>query len=130
MGHRGDNGMLGFVRGLSVGLLIVAVAFVGANTLPTALPEAHGEQISVAGAILGLAIIAGIIYLVTRDRYGVYHRYPYGRYYSSGPHYRYQGPYSVHYRPYQNRFYRGPLPGRWRGDHGCVGTPPWPAQCY
>jgi hypothetical protein len=118
------------VRHTSAGLLIVALAFVGLNAGPAAPPPAFGQQISVEGAILGLAIVAGIIYLVTRDRYGVYHRYPYGRYYSAGPHYRYSGPYAVHYRPYQNRFYRGPLPGTWRRDRGCVGTPPWPPQCY
>lgn len=122
--------MLRVVRPASVGLLIVSLAFVGMNTMPSALPPAHGQQISVEGAILGLVIIAGIIYLITRDQRGVYHRYPYGRYYGDRPHYRYAGPYSVHYRPYQNRFYHGPLPNQWRHDRGCIGPLPWPAQCY
>jgi len=118
------------LRRWAVCLLILALAFVGVNAAPTALPQAYAQGYSVAGTILGLAIIAGIIYLISQDRYGVYHRYPYGRYYTSHPHYRYYGPYSMQYREHQNRFYRGPLPHGWHGDHGCVGAPPWAPQCY
>jgi hypothetical protein len=125
--------MLGFARHLSVALLILAVAFVGVNATPTALPQGHAQQISVAGTILGLAIIAGIIYLVTQDQQGVYHRYPYGQYSPSGPHYHYQGTYAAQYRAYQNHFYNGPLPGQWSGDLGRMSWNEyhqgWTARC-
>jgi hypothetical protein len=108
--------MHGFARQVSAALLILAVVFVGMNATPAALPQGQAQQVSVAGAILGLAVIAGIVYLVTQDQQGVYHRYPYGQYVQGR--YRYQGPYAVRYRTYQNRFYNGPLPGRWNGSQG------------
>jgi len=121
--------MLNFpLRQTAACLLILGLVCVGVTVAPTALPPAHAQGYSVAGTILGLAIIAGTIYLVTRDQSGVYHRYPYGRYYASHPHYRYSGPYSIQHREYQNRFYRGPLPNTWHGDRGCVG--PAAAQCH
>jgi hypothetical protein len=114
------------VRHTSVCLLILAMAFVGINVgLPTAIPPAHGQTIGVvAGTILGLVVIAGIVYLISRDRYGVYHRYPYGQYYAAGygpshVHYTYTGPYSGRYRAYEGRWYRGPMPRSWSGDRGC-----------
>ncbi|HLJ60723.1 MAG TPA: hypothetical protein VKZ50_13440 [bacterium] len=115
------------VRQAGVGVLILALAFAGMNTLPAALPQAHAQSYGVAGTILGLAIIAGVVYLVSRDRDGVYHRYYYGRY--NGPHYRYEGAYYNAYPRYHDRYYRGPLPGRWRSNEGCVGGPPWVAEC-
>lgn len=97
------------VRPASVCLLLVALAFVGVNvaTSPATLPPAHGQQIGVAGTILVLAIIAGIVYLVSRDQYGVYHRYRYGHY---GGRYTYDGPYYPQYRTYRDRWYRGQMP--------------------
>lgn len=125
--------MLGFTRHVSVALLILAVAFVGVNAAPTALPQARAQQVSVAGTILGLAVIAGIIYLVTQDQQGVYHRYPYGQYSPSGPHYRYSGPYAVRYRSYQNHFFSGPLPRSWSSNRGTMNWHDyhqgWTARC-
>lgn len=114
------------VRQASVCLLLVSLAFVGVNVAssPATLPPAHAQQIGVVGTILGLAAIAGIVYLVSRDQYGVYHRYPYGHYY--GGRYTYDGPYYTQYpqyRTYRGRWYRGQMPRErdWRADHGCVG---------
>jgi hypothetical protein len=125
--------MLGFVRHASMGLLILAVVFMGVNVTPAALPQAHAQQVSVAGTILGLAVIAGIIYLVTQDQQGVYHRYPYGQYAPNGPHYRYQGTYAEQYRNYQNHFYGGPLPSQWSGNQGSMNWydyhQAWTARC-
>jgi hypothetical protein len=126
----------------SVCLLIVAIAFVGINiAAPSAIPPAHGQSIgTIAGVILGLAIIAGTVYLITRDRNGVYYRYPYGQYYPNGyasgytgyngynayntnrVHYRYYGPYAQQYPMYQGRWYGGPMPRAWYGDRGCYGS--------
>ena len=121
------------VRQASVCLLLLALVFVGINVAPATLPPAHAQQVSVAGAILGLAVIAGIIYLVTQDQQGVYHRYPYGQYSANGPHYRYQGAYAAQYRNYQNRFYNGPLPGQWNGNQGAMNWNEshqgWNARC-
>lgn len=117
------------MRQASVCLLVLALAFAGMNAAP-AIPAAHAQPAyAVAGTILGLAVIAGIVYLITRDRYGVYHRYPYGHYYAHGPYYRYDGRYAPYYRPWQGRFYRGPVPRVWYGDHGCVVNGPYPERC-
>jgi hypothetical protein len=100
-------------------LLMVALVFAGAGgTAPGGLQPAHAQRLSVVGTILGLVIIAGIIYLVTQDQQGAFHRYPFGQYNPTGPHYRYQGPYAIRYRAYQNRFYNGPVPGQWNGEIG------------
>jgi hypothetical protein len=109
------------VRQASVCLLLLAVVFVGVNVAPgpAVLPPAHGQSLGVVGTVLGLATIAGIVYLITRDQYGVYHRYPYGHYYSGR--YTYDGTYYHPYRTYQGRWYRGPMPQNWRADHGCMG---------
>jgi hypothetical protein len=112
--------MHGLVRQVSAAVLILAVAFVGMNATPAALSQAHA-QISLAGTILGLAAIAGIIYLVTQDQQGVYHRY------------RFQGPYAAYYRNYQGRYYGGPLPRQWSGDQGRMNWSDyhqgWAARC-
>jgi|SRR5579871_976407 len=115
------------VRQACAGVLILALTFLGVNSLPTVLPQAQAQSYGVAGVILGLALIAGGIYLISRDRYGVYHRYYYGRY--DGRHYYYGGPYYQRYPRYSGYYYRGPVPHRWRGDAGCAGGPPWPAYC-
>lgn len=104
-------------RRASICLLMLAVVFAGFNVSPALLPSAHAAY-SVAGTILGLVVIAGIIYLISQDQRGVYYRYPYGQYHASGAHYRYQGPYAAQYRNYQGRFYGGPLPGEWDDDQG------------
>ncbi|HLW47576.1 MAG TPA: hypothetical protein VKW09_07390 [bacterium] len=112
----------------SVCVLILAMAFVGINIgVPAAIPPAHGQTINgVVGTILGLAVIAGVVYLITRDRNGVYSRYPYGQYDSNGyganrVRYRYNGPYAEQYRTYQGRWYSGPMPRAWNRDRGCYG---------
>jgi hypothetical protein len=101
------------VRQASMCLLILAMAFVGFNIgAPAAIPPAHGQTISnIVGDALGLAVIAGVIYLITRDSNGVYYRYPYGTY-SNGV-YVYNGPYYVMYPAYQGSYYGGPVPGAW-----------------
>jgi hypothetical protein len=117
------------IRQTGVCLLVLALVFVGVNVAPTVLPPAHAQAYGVAGTILGLAVIAGIVYLITRDRYGVYYRYPYGHYYAYGPHYRYDGWYAPHYRDWQGRFYQGPMPHTWYGGHGCMPNAPYPQRC-
>jgi hypothetical protein len=117
------------IRRAAVCLLVLTLVFVGVNVAPSALPPAHAQAYSVAGTILGLAVIAGIVYLVTRDRYGVYYRYPYGHYYAYGPRYRYDGRYAPYYRPWQGRFYRGPMPRAWYGERGCMPNNPYPQRC-
>ncbi|HKX19269.1 MAG TPA: hypothetical protein VJT33_14760 [bacterium] len=119
------------IRQASVCLLVLTLGFLGVNVVPTALPPAHAQGYAVAGTILGLVVIAGIVYLVTRDRYGVYYRYPYGHYYAYGGYYRYHydGRYAPYYRPWQGRFYRGPMPGAWYGDHGCLQYSPYSPRC-
>jgi hypothetical protein len=112
-----------FVRQASVCLVLLALVFVGMNIAPSpaTLPPAHGQSIGVVGTILGLATIAGIVYLISRDRYGVYHRYPYGHY--NGGRYVYDGAYYQQYpqyHAYRGRWYRGDMPRNWRADHGCV----------
>jgi hypothetical protein len=119
------------IRNVSAALLIFALVFAGMTANPRALPQGQAQQVSVAGTVLGLAVIAGIIYLVSQDQQGVYHRYPYGRY--SQGHYRYEGAYAARYRNYQNRFYGGPLPGQWSGDRGRMNWSDyhrgWTARC-
>lgn len=137
------------MRQTSMCVLILAIAFVGINVgVPSALPPAHGQSINtVIGTILGLAIIAGAVYLITRDRSGVYYRYPYGTYYPTGyyqngyyqrgyyqngyyhngyntnrVYYRYYGPYATQYPMYRGRWYRGPMPRSWYGNRGCYGA--------
>jgi hypothetical protein len=113
--------MHGFMRRFSAALLILAVAFVGINATPASLPRGHAQQVSIAGTILGLAAIAGIVYLITQDQQGVYHRY------------RYQGPYAAYYHNYQGRYYNGPLPGQWSGNQGRMNWNEyhrgWTARC-
>lgn len=104
-------------RRASICLLMLALVFTGINVAPAILPSAHAAY-SVVGTILGLAVIAGVIYLISQDQRGVYYRYPYGQYYATGTHYRYQGPYATQYRNYQGRFYGGTLPGQWSGNQG------------
>jgi hypothetical protein len=119
------------IRRASVCLLALTLVFVGVNVAPTALPPAHAQAYGVAGTILGLAVIAGIVYLITRDRYGVYYRYPYGHYYPYGGYYRYRydGWYAPYYRPWQGRFYRGPMPAAWYGGRGCLQYSPYSPRC-
>jgi hypothetical protein len=109
------------VREASACLLLLALVFVGINVAPSpaTLPPAHGQSLGVAGTILGLATIAGIVYLITRDQNGVYHRYPYGH--NRGGHYTYDGAYHGSYRTQEGHWYRGQMPRSWNGDHGCVG---------
>src|SRR5579864_6533943 len=111
------------VRHACVGLLVLTLAFMGINIVPAALSQAQAQSYGVAGVILGLAIIAGVVYLISRDRDGVYHRYYYGRYsgppryYNGGyhrPHYDYDGPYYQRYNRYRGSYYGGPLPRYWR----------------
>jgi hypothetical protein len=101
----------------------MAVVFVGINVgVPAAVPPAHGQSITnLVGDALGLAVIAGTIYLITRDRNGIYYRYPYGAY--SNNTYVYNGPYAVMYPGYQGMFYTGPMPGAWywNSTGGCFG---------
>jgi hypothetical protein len=116
------------IRQASVCLLVLALAFVGINIAPAAVPPAHA-QYSVVGTILGLAVIAGIVYLITRDRDGVYHRYRYGSYYANR--YVYTGPYYTSYQTWEGRWYRGPMPRAWYGDRACMtpsGVTP-PGRC-
>ena len=117
------------MRQVSVCLLVLALVFAGMNTAAVMPPVQAQPGYAVAGTILGLVVIAGLVYLITRDRDGVYHRYPYGHYYAYGPHYRYDGRYAPYYRPWQGRFYRGPMPRTWYGDHGCVQNGPYPGRC-
>jgi hypothetical protein len=100
-------------RQTSVCLLIMALAFVGFNIgVPTAVPPAHGQSLgTILGVALGLAVIGGTVYLITRDRNGLYYRYPYGTY--SNNVYVYNGPYATMYPAYEGEFYNGPLPGAW-----------------
>src|SRR5579864_8939934 len=95
------------IQQMSVCLLVLALAFVGVNVAPAALPPAHAQSFNVVGTILGLAVIAGVVYLISRDRNGVYYRYPYGHAY--GTRYNYDGSYHPRYRRYEGRFYRGPM---------------------
>ena len=125
----GGSASQNLIRQAAVCLLVLTLVFVGVNMAPGALPAAHSQAYGVAGTILGLAVIAGIVYLITRDRYGVYYRYPYGHYYAYGPRYRYDGRYAPHYRDWQGRFYQGPMPRTWYGERGCMVNSPYPQRC-
>jgi hypothetical protein len=125
----GGSASQNLIRQAAMCLLILTLVFVGVNMAPSAIPPAHAQGYGIAGTILGLAVIAGIVYLITRDRYGVYYRYPYGHYYAYGPRYRYDGRYAPYYRSWQGRFYRGPMPRTWYGERGCMPNSPYPQRC-
>jgi len=117
------------IRQASVCLLVLALVFVGVNVAPAPLPPAHAQALNVVGTILGLVVIAGVVYLLTRDRNGVYYRYPYGHYRSTVARYDYDGPYHPRYRTYEGRFYNGPMPRAWVRDRGCVASGNVPPRC-
>jgi|GEM_PF-5441214 len=117
------------IQQASVCLLVLALAFVGVNIAPAALPPAHAQSLNVVGTILGLAVIAGVVYLISRDQNGVYYRYPYGHYYASGARYNYDGAYHPRYRSYEGRFYKGPMPRAWSQDRGCAASGNAPPRC-
>lgn len=76
----------------------VAAASVAVPPPPESPPAPAIASLPIAGIVLGTIIVAGLVYLLVRDGYGHYYRYPY-----YGPYYHY------YYRPWY-RPYVGPYP--------------------